>query len=320
MTGEKTGGTLLRAGAVILAMGCRERPRPQVGILGSRPAGVLTAGTVQKYINIQGYIPGRRAVILGSEDIGLIMARRMTLEGIDVAGVYEIMPSPGGLRRNIAQCLDDYGIPLRVSSTVTRVHGKKRVEGVDVADVDGARRPIPGSEVFVPCDLLVLSVGLIPENELSKNAEIEMNPATGGPVLDSLMMTSLPGFFAAGNVAAVFDLADYVSDTGEMAAEGACRFLCDPSRPEYIPVTAGDNVSSVLPGRIRRDLPSAVLYLRAKRTIKGAVLEILSDGKPISVKRLPIVTPPEMVTETLPPESGSGLPDAGGLTVRILED
>ncbi|MDR1650971.1 MAG: NAD(P)/FAD-dependent oxidoreductase, partial [Synergistaceae bacterium] len=161
-TGEKTGGTLIRAGAVILAMGCRERTRQQAGILGSRPAGVLTAGAVQKYINIEGYLPGRRAVILGSGDIGLIMARRMTLEGIDVAGVYEIMPSLGGLRRNAVQCLDDYGIPLRLSSTVTRVHGRRMVEGVTVADVDGAKRPIPGTEVYVPCDLLVLSVGLIP--------------------------------------------------------------------------------------------------------------------------------------------------------------
>jgi NADPH-dependent 2,4-dienoyl-CoA reductase/sulfur reductase-like enzyme len=320
MTGEKTGGILLRAGSVILAMGCRERPRTQAGILGSRPAGVLTAGAVQKYINIQGYLPGRRAVILGSGDIGLIMARRMALEGMDVAGVYEIMPSPGGLRRNVAQCLDDYGIPLRLSCTVTQVHGKKRVEGVTVADVDGKKRLIPGTEAFVPCDLLVLSVGLIPENELSKNAGIEMNPATGGPALDNLMMTSLPGFFAAGNVSAVFDLVDYVSDTGERAAEGACRFLSDASVPECIPVKAGENVSSVLPSRIRRDVPASILYMRTKRAIRGAILEISADGKPIAGKKRPIVTPPEMETATLPSPAVPEMLDAGELTVRILED
>ncbi|MDR1021421.1 MAG: NAD(P)/FAD-dependent oxidoreductase [Synergistaceae bacterium] len=319
-TGEKTGGALIRAGAVILAMGCRERPRQQAGIVGSRPAGVLTAGAVQKYINVEGYLPGRKAVILGSGDIGLIMARRMTLEGIDVAGVYEIMPSPGGLRRNVAQCLDDYDIPLRLSSTVTEVHGKKRVEGVTVADVDAARHPIPGTEVFVPCDLLVLSVGLIPENELSRDAGIEMDPVTGGPVLDNFMMASVPGFFAAGNVSAVFDLVDYVSDTGEAAAEGACRFLGGEALPEYVTVRAGDDVSFVLPGKIRRDLPSSALYMRVKRTIENAVLEILADGKPVYEKKHPIVTPPEMVTARFHESAGSGVPDAGGLTVRILGD
>jgi NADPH-dependent 2,4-dienoyl-CoA reductase/sulfur reductase-like enzyme len=319
LTGKNSGCVRMRAGAVVLAMGCRERARPQVGIVGSRPAGVLTAGAVQKYINIQGYLPGRRAVILGSGDIGLIMARRMTLEGMEVAGVYEIMPSPGGLRRNIVQCLDDYGIPLSLSATVTRVHGKRRVEGVTVASVDEARRPIPGTEKFIPCDLLVLSVGLIPENELSRNAGVEMDPVTGGPVLDNRLMTSMPGVFAAGNVSAVFDLVDYVSETGEIAADGACEFIDGrgDSR-EYIPTVAGDNVSFVLPRRVRLDAPEGRLYLRVNRTVRGALLEISAEGRVISERRYSIVTPPEMVTAALPRgiDASAG---ASGITVRVLE-
>ncbi|MDR1965451.1 MAG: NAD(P)/FAD-dependent oxidoreductase [Synergistaceae bacterium] len=324
LTGEKTGAALMTSGAVILAMGCRERTRPQVRIMGTRPAGVLTAGAVQKYINIEGYLPGRRAVILGSGDIGLIMARRMTLEGMEVAGVYEIMPSPGGLRRNIAQCLDDYGIPLHLSTTVRQVHGNRRVEGVTVARVEesgGARRAIPGSEKYVACDLLVLSVGLIPENELSRNAGVEMNPITGGPELDNMMMTSIPGVFAAGNVSAVFDLVDYVSDTGERAAEGACGYLSgDKGVLDCIPPIAGDGVSFVVPGRIRRKDPASELYLRVKRTIRGARLEVSASfgGKPdeiIAARNCPIMTPPEMATVSLP----SCVGEADRVTVRVVE-
>ena len=209
------GASCWQAGAIILAMGCRERTRPQVGILGTRPSGVLTAGAVQKYINVQGFKPGQKAVILGSGDIGLIMARRMTLEHMKVEGVYEVMPNLGGLRRNKVQCLEDYGISLHLSTTVVKVHGKKKLEGVTVAKVDENRKPIPGTERYIECDLLVLSVGLIPENELSRHAGIQLHPVTKGPVVDQNMMTSIPGIFAAGNVSAVFDLVDYVSKTGE---------------------------------------------------------------------------------------------------------
>jgi thioredoxin reductase len=326
LTGRETGATLLKAGAVILAMGCRERTRPQAGILGTRPAGVLTAGAVQKYINIHGYLPGHRAVILGSGDIGLIMARRMTLEGMEVAGVYEIMSSPGGLRRNILQCLDDYDIPLCLSTTVRRVHGNKRVEGVTVARVEetgGIRRVIPGSEEYVGCDLLVLSVGLIPENELSRDAGVEIDPATGGPALDNAMMTSIPGIFSAGNVSAVFDLVDYVSDTGERAADGACEYLSGKAAevPEYIPVVAGDGVSFVLPNKVRKKSVGSELYLRVKRTLRGARLEVSASFKDkpdkiVVAEKYPFVTPPEMATVSLP----LGIAGAGRLTVRVAED
>ncbi|MEG0378457.1 MAG: FAD-dependent oxidoreductase, partial [Eubacterium sp.] len=211
--------------AVILAMGCRERTASQVLLHGYRPAGVMTAGSVQRYINMEGYLPGKEAVILGSGDIGLIMARRMTLENIPVKGVYEVMQNPGGLTRNIVQCLDDYNIPLHLSTTVTRIHGKKRIEGVTVTKVDENRNIIPETEVYISCDLLVLAVGLIPENELSLKAGIEMDEVTHGPVLDNHFMTSVSGIFAAGNVAVVFDLVDYVSESGEIAARGAAAFI-----------------------------------------------------------------------------------------------
>ena len=198
---EKDGLLEIKAGSIILAMGCRERTRSQVMIYGTRPAGVLTAGAVQRYINMEGYLPGKKAVILGSGDIGLIMARRMTLEDIEVKGVYEIMHTEGGLTRNIVQCLEDYDIPLHLGTTVTEIHGRDRIEGVTVAKVDENLKPIEGTEEYIDCDLLVLSVGLIPENELSEQLDIEMDPRTRGPVVDEQMMTSVPGIFAAGNVA-----------------------------------------------------------------------------------------------------------------------
>ena len=196
---EKDGVIEIKAKAIILAMGCRERTRNQVFIWGTRPSGIMTAGTVQRYINIEGLLPGKKAVILGSGDIGLIMARRMTWEGIDVEGVYEIMPSPGGLTRNIVQCLDDYNIPLHLSTTVAKIHGNQRIEGVTVAKVDENMDPIKETERFIDCDLLVLSVGLIPENELSKKANVKMSSITKGPLLDENMMTNIPGIFAAGD-------------------------------------------------------------------------------------------------------------------------
>ena len=208
----------VKATAVVLAMGCRERPRGALSIAGSRASGIMTAGTAQKYVNIDGYMPGKTVVILGSGDIGLIMARRMTLEGAKVKAVCELMPYSGGLTRNIVQCLEDFGIPLRLSCTVIRTHGKERLEGVTVANVDEHLQPIPGTEEYIPCDTLMLSVGLIPENELSKSAGVALDPVTNGPVVDEYRETSKKGVFACGNVLQVHDLVDYVTEESKLAA------------------------------------------------------------------------------------------------------
>lgn len=300
---NKTDGMLkITAGAVILTMGCRERTASQVFIYGDRPTGVLTAGSVQRYINMEGYLPGKRAVILGSGDIGLIMARRMTLEGMSVEGVYEVMPNPGGLTRNIVQCLDDFNIPMHLATTVTQVHGKKRVEAVTVAKVDEKRKPIPGTERTIPCDLLVLAVGLIPENELSRQAGIEIDPKTKGPVLDNSFMTSIPGIFAAGNVGVVFDLVDYVSRSGEIAAECAVDYLKGtlPMDAPYKKVTCGENVNFAVPQRIRENGHPATFFLRVKTPKKAAKLCCTAAGEEVFHKNCRFVAPPEMLTLDLP--------------------
>lgn len=290
------GSICFQAGAVILAMGCRERTRPQVGILGSRPSGVLTAGAVQKYINVQGFKPGKRAVILGSGDIGLIMARRMTLEKMEVEGVYEVMPTLGGLRRNKVQCLDDYNIPLHLSTTVIRTHGKRALEGVTVAEVDENRRPIAGTERYIPCDLLLLSVGLIPENELSKKAGVNLNTITKGPEVDENMMTNREGIFAAGNVSAVFDLVDYVSETGEKAAVGAARYLRSQlGEAPSVEVTAGENISFTLPQKVSKKDDQIHLYMRVRRPLKKAEITLRAGDQIVRKLRMPVANPPEMI-------------------------
>ncbi|NPV54837.1 MAG: FAD-dependent oxidoreductase [Firmicutes bacterium] len=218
---DRYGLVSLVPGAVILAMGCRERTRAQIRIPGTRPAGIFTAGTAQRLVNIEGYLPGRRAVIVGSGDIGLIMARRLAIEGVEVAGVFEILPYPGGLVRNIVQCLDDFGIPLYLSHTVIEIHGKDRVTGVTVAEVDNGGNPVPGSERYIQCDTVLLSVGLIPENELSRMAGVEIDPLTGGPAVTGDFQTSVSGIFACGNVLHVNELVDDVSDEGERAGREA---------------------------------------------------------------------------------------------------
>jgi NADPH-dependent 2,4-dienoyl-CoA reductase/sulfur reductase-like enzyme len=289
----------ISCGAVILAMGCRERTAQQVLIYGDRPAGVMSAGAVQRYINMEGYLPGKSAVILGSGDIGLIMARRMTLEGIEVKGVYEVMSSPGGLTRNIVQCLDDFGIPLHLSETVTWIKGRRRIESVTVMKVDKERKPVPGTETEIPCDLLVLAVGLIPENELSLQAGIEIDHRTKGPVLDSAFMTSVPGIFAAGNVAAVFDLVDYVSQSAEIAARGAAAWLGgDISAEGWDPVNTGENVSFVVPQRVRRKAGTEkkVFFLRVQQPEKAADLVCSGSGGTVFTKRYRHVAPPEMIS------------------------
>ena len=227
---SEAGITRIQAGAVILAMGCRERPRGALATPGYRPAGIYSAGTAQRLVNIEGQLPGRNVVILGSGDIGLIMARRMTFEGAHVQCVAEIMPYSGGLKRNIVQCLDDFGIPLLLSHTVTRIEGRQRVEAVWIAEVDERMRPIAGTEVRYPCDTLLLSVGLLPENELSREAGVELSPVTRGPVVNESLETSIPGVFACGNVLHVHDLVDYVSEEAATAGASASRSSACPKR------------------------------------------------------------------------------------------
>ncbi len=226
VTAQNRGGLLqIQAKAVVLAMGCRERSRGALPICGSRPAGIFTAGTAQKLINCMGYQVGKRAVILGSGDIGLIMARRLRLEGAEVAAVCEILPHPGGLRRNIVQCLEDFDIPLLLSTTVVQIHGQQRVESVTIAQVDDARQPKMETARFLPCDTLLLSVGLIPENELTRAAGIPMNPTTGGPLVDEACQTRVPGIFACGNVLQVHGLADHASAEAQRAGAAAALFV-----------------------------------------------------------------------------------------------
>lgn len=299
----------INSGAIVLAMGCRERTASQVLIHGDRPAGVLTAGAVQRYINMEGYLPGSKAVILGSGDIGLIMARRMTLEGLAVEGVYEVMAAPGGLTRNIVQCLNDFEIPLHLSTTVTAVHGRKRVEAVTVAQVDGAMKPVVGTERRIECDLLVLAVGLIPENELSREAGVEMDRRSGGPLLDENFMTSVPGIFAAGNVAVVFDLVDYVSTSGEIAAAGAVNYISGKPGEEKSrrSVKAGENVNFVVPQRLGRECGETTFFLRVSSPQKAATLSCSCGGKLLFKKRCRFLAPPEMLTFSADASGGDEL-------------
>ncbi len=289
----------LQPGALVLAMGCRERSRFQAILPGYRPAGIYTAGTVQRLINMEGLMPGERAVILGSGDIGLIMARRLTLEGAHVCGVFEIAPRPGGLTRNIVQCLHDFGIPLFLSHTVTFVHGKKRLSGVSVAPVDSLGRPLPEQERFIACDTLILSVGLIPENELSRSAGIAIDPATKGPRVDQDMATSRPGIYAGGNVVHVYDLVDHVSRAAAAAGRAAARFAAGFRRGGgRIALERGENVAAVTPQQLSLPLcedEKVDLYIRARSEIRGAVLSLLVRDRLLFRKKLRMARPPEMI-------------------------
>jgi NADPH-dependent 2,4-dienoyl-CoA reductase/sulfur reductase-like enzyme len=253
-----------RAGAIVLSMGCRERTRGALQIPGERPAGVFTAGVAQSYINLYNTMIGKNVVILGSGDIGLIMARRLTLEGANVLGVFEILPYPSGLERNVEQCLNDFNIPLHLSHTVTKIHGGRRIQGVTVSKIDEHRNPIPGSETYYHCDTLVLSVGLIPENELSKMAGVELDLRTSGPVVDASYQTSTPGIFAAGNVLHVHDLVDHVSLEAERLAKGVVDYLDFSSAEDLdIQVIAGQGITYVLPQHIGKK-HSPLLSMRVK--------------------------------------------------------
>ena len=304
--------------SVILAMGCRERTRHQILIPGYRPAGVICAGAAQRDINIEGIVPGTRVVILGSGDIGLIMARRFILEGVEVEGVYEIMDHPGGLTRNVVQCLNDYEIPLHLSHTVTFIHGRKRVEAVTVSEVDENLKPLAESERLVPCDTLVLSVGLIPENELSKKAGIELDEATGGPVVDGMMETSVDGIFACGNVVNVFDLVDYVTQSAEVAGEAAAQYVMGAGRRDARPIKVipGNNVKFVVPQILNNLERDVSLYFRVEHPERAVNIRVLVNGKPVSRRKARMVRPPEMVQVSIP---CSELAEAGEITSVEVE-
>ena len=297
---SKDGLINYQARAVILAMGCRERPRGAINIPGSRPAGIFTAGTAQRLMNIEGYHPGKQVVILGSGDIGLIMARRFTLEGMHVAAVLELMPYSCGLNRNIVQCLEDFQIPLYLSHTVVEIYGAQRVTGVKVAPVDQKRRPIMEQSFDLDCDTLVLSVGLIPENELSQMAGVRLDPATGGPVVDSNYQTTVTGIFACGNVAHVHDLVDDVSEESRIAGRAAAEFIQGKagfcSSEQLIPVKLGRNVRSIVPQLLRNDQPT-VLYIRAAAPERNVVLK----AGCLSFKQR-VVTPGETIRINFTPE------------------
>ncbi len=292
----------VQAGAVVLAMGCRERPRGALNIPGFRPAGVYTAGTAQRLVNIEGLMPGREVVILGSGDIGLIMARRMTLEGAHVACVAELMPFSGGLKRNIVQCLDDFQIPLLLSHTVTRVEGEKRVEAVWVSEVDEHLRPIPGTEVRYPCDTLLLSVGLLPENELSRQAGVELSRVTRGPVVNESLETSVPGIFACGNVLHVHDLVDYVSQEAAVAGAHAAAFADAQAAGREL--AAAHEVPVEAAGGIRYTVPQSIDPARMpdRLTVRfrvGGVYEhravcVYLDGERILRRKRDILVPGQM--------------------------
>ena len=294
---NKTDGLLeIQAKAVILAMGCRERPRGALNIAGSRASGVMSAGTAQKYVNIDGYMPGKKVVILGSGDIGLIMARRMTLEGAEVKVVCELMPYSSGLTRNIVQCLDDFNIPLRLSCTVIDIHGKDRVEGVTIANVDENRNPIPGTEEYIECDTLLLSVGLIPENELTRAVGIDLDPVTSGAVVDEYRETSHKGVFACGNVLHVHDLVDYVTLESQTAGEGAARYVLNGvTEAEYINTKGVNGVRYIVPQKINlRNEGDVKLYFRVGQVYKNAKTVVKYNGEEIISKKRPRLAPGEM--------------------------
>ena len=297
--------------AIVLAMGCRERPRGALRLPSTRPAGIFTAGTAQRLLDVEGYLPGKRVVLLGSGDVGLIVARRLTLEGVTVVAVLEIQPYPGGLRRNLVQCVEDFGTPLLLNHTITHIHGRDRVEGVTIAHVDGRQRPIPQTAKRLACDTLIVSAGLIPENELSKDAGLLLDAHTGGPVVDEGMETSVNGVFACGNVVHVHDLVDHVTWSGEIAGRSAARHAGDrkPESTRRIHVRAGANVRYVVPQVISGATP-VTLFLRVKRPMRRVAVHI---GDAITVTRR-VVTPPELLVLTLP--GGQRLP-RDQLTVSV---
>ncbi|MEA3344978.1 MAG: FAD-dependent oxidoreductase [Chloroflexota bacterium] len=324
-TNRRDGVLEIKARAIVLAMGCRERPRGALGIPGTRPAGVYTAGTAQRLVNMEGYMPGERFVILGSGDIGMVMARRLTLEGAKVERVLEIQPFISGLRRNYVQCIQDFDIPLQLSHTVVDIRGDRRVEAVVAAEVTPDWQPIQGTEEVIPCDTLLLSVGLIPENELSRQAGVKLDEATGGPIVDERFQTSLPGIFAAGNVVHVYDSVDNVSRAGERAGEAAAEFALgkreEPDR--RVDMQARENIRYVVPQvldpeSLRRG--EQLLQMRVNRPVEKPVyLQVEANGEVIRRRRLRYVRPGEMVNFVLRERVYSQLRDVEEVWIHVEE-
>ena len=315
----------LQAKAIVLAMGCRERSRGALNIPGYRPAGIYSAGTAQRLVNIEGYLPGREVVILGSGDIGLIMARRMTLEGAHVKLVAELMPYSGGLKRNIVQCLQDFDIPLKLSHTVVDIHGRDRVTGVTIAQVDGRNRPIPGTETYYACDTLLLSCGLLPENELSREMGVPLSPVTGGPVVDESLQTGIPGVFAAGNVLHVHDLVDYVSEEAAAAGQAAAAWLqsgCPAPTGGAVPITVSGGPrytvpAAIDPARVTRPL---TVRFRVGSVLKGYYINVYLDGQRVLHRKRPVMAPGEMEQVVLTPELLARFPALSRIEIKAEED
>lgn len=321
---RKEGLFEIKAGAIILAMGCRERARGALNIPGYRPAGIFSAGTAQRLVNIEGYMPGKRVVILGSGDIGLIMARRMTLEGAKVLAVAELMPYSGGLKRNIVQCLEDFDIPLKLSHTVVDIEGKKRLTGVTIAQVDENRKPIPGTEEHFDCDCLLLSCGLIPENELSSGMGVKLSPVTNGPEVNESLETSIAGVFACGNVLHVHDLVDFVSEEAATAGKMALRYLAG-ERSSF-----GKDIRVKTEGGVRYSVPTTInpermpgeitVRFRVGDVYKDKYLSVYLNNERISHKKKRIMTPGEMESITLKRSQLEAVTNLSGITIRIEED
>ncbi len=314
----------IQAGAVILAMGCRERARGALNIPGYRPAGIFSAGTAQRLVNMEGYLPGREVVILGSGDIGLIMARRMTFEGAKVKVVAELMPYSGGLKRNIVQCLDDYGIPLKLSHTVVEIKGRERLEGITLAQVDGRGKPIPGTEEEYSCDTLLLSVGLIPENELSREMGVEMNPVTSGPIVNESLETNVEGVFACGNVLHVHDLVDFVSEEASAAGKNAARYVLEGERRSEgteIRLNPVDGVRYTVPRTInpQRMEDTLVVRFRVGNVFKNCYIGVYFDDERVIHRKRPVMAPGEM--EEIKLEKAKLLlhPELKTITIRVEE-
>lgn len=308
-TCEDEGQVSVKASAIILAMGCRERSRGALNIPGTRPAGIFSAGTAQRFVNIKGYLPGKNVVILGSGDIGLIMARRLTLEGAKVSAVCELMPYSGGLNRNIVQCLNDFDIPLRLSHTVVQIHGKERVEGVTIAQVDENRNPISGTEERIPCDTLLLSCGLLPENELTKSAGITLDRITGGALCDNYRQTSVAGIFSCGNVLHVHDLVDFVSEEAELAGNSAADYLYGNLKTggRKVGVTAGSGVRYTVPQTLYTESDAIKLYFRVTDIYHNVSIRVTDGDRVLLEKKKKKVAPGEMESIVLKPEHLSAI-------------
>ena len=319
---ETDGLVTIQAKAVILACGCRERPRGAINIAGMRGAGVFSAGTAQKLVNIQGYLPGKEVVILGSGDIGLIMARRMTFEGAKVKAVVELMPYSSGLNRNIVQCLNDFDIPLYFSHTVTQIQGKDRVTGVVVAQVDDKLQPIKETEQLIPCDTLLLSVGLLPENELAKNAEVQLSTTTGGAVVDENLMTSVEGIFQCGNVLHVHDLVDFVSAESENAGKCAVEYIRGGQIcKDKLTINCTNGVRYCVPTVLNKDevYASQSFKMRVANVFKKVELAVFADGVKVYGKKRPVVAPGEMENITLSAEIMKVLKNAQSVEITLIK-